>query len=292
MSEMKINGSYPEGFQFSVLMSVYYRENPAYLREAFDSVLVHQELQPDEMVLVVDGQVPGALNEIIESYQARFGEVLRVYRLAVNSGLGKALNYGLEKCSYPLIARADSDDINDPRRFKEQVERFRQDPALAVLGTCVDEFDQDNRWPRYEKKMPFSHVDIVKMAKFRNPIMHMSVMFKKEAVTGAGGYQHLPYLEDYYLWVRALSKGYKFANLDKCLVHVRVGNNMLKRRSSREYLTSWSTLGRFMKTNRMINLIEYWRNMLSIYVFIYMPVPAKKAIYKVFLRNSSTYAQN
>ena len=45
----------------------------------------------------------------------------------------------------------------------------------------------------------------------------MTVMYKKSAVLDAGSYEHLPYTEDFYLWLRAMNKGYKFANIDKVL---------------------------------------------------------------------------
>ena len=33
------------------------------------------------------------------------------------------------------------------------------------------------------------------------------VMFRKSAVLAAGGYQHFPLFEDYYLWIRMLMNG-------------------------------------------------------------------------------------
>ncbi|WP_368077322.1 glycosyltransferase, partial [uncultured Duncaniella sp.] len=39
---------------FSVLMSLYYKERPDYLRQSLDSVF-NQTLPPDEVVMVEDG---------------------------------------------------------------------------------------------------------------------------------------------------------------------------------------------------------------------------------------------
>ncbi|MBU3172984.1 glycosyltransferase [Clostridium estertheticum] len=274
-----------EECKFSVLMSVYHEENPNYFKEALDSILVSQTLKPNEFVLVVDGPVSNDLNIIINEYEKNNQGILRVYRLESNVGLGKALNYGLNKCTYNLVARADSDDINVPERFQLQINRFKNDNSIDVLGTFIDEFNDDYTSPINYKKMPLEHDELCKMAKQRNPINHMSVMFKKKAIIDAGAYKHLPCLEDYYLWIRVLVSKGKLENLDKYLVHVRVGNGMLHRRSNKEYIPSWKILNKYMKNKKIINSIEHARNILSIYAFIYMPVSLKRIVYKVLLRN-------
>ena len=274
-----------EEYKFSVLMSVYHKENPNYFKEALDSILISQTLKPNEFVLVVDGPVNDNLNKVIDEYQKKYEKILRIYRLEKNVGLGNALNYGLSKCTYSLVARADSDDINVPERFQFQIKKFKNDNSIDVLGTCIDEFDDDYNSPINFKQMPLKQADIYRMAKMRNPINHMSVMFKKKAIIDAGEYQHLPYLEDYYLWVRVLANNGKLENLDKHLVHVRVGNGMLYRRSNKEYIPSWRVLNKYMKDKKIIGIIEYARNIISIYGFIYMPISIKKIVYKVLLRN-------
>ena len=42
--------------KFSVLMSVYHKENPEFLKEALDSV-INQTVQPTEIVIVKDGKL-------------------------------------------------------------------------------------------------------------------------------------------------------------------------------------------------------------------------------------------
>lgn len=274
-----------EEYKFSVLMAVYNKENPNYFKEALDSILINQTLKPNDFVLVVDGPVNNDLNKIINEYENNHEKILQVYRLENNVGLGKALNYGLRKCTYNLVARADSDDINASERFQFQIDKFKTDDSIDVLGTFIDEFDDECSCPINYKKMPLGHNELYKMAKKRNPINHMSVMFKKKAIINAGEYQHLPYLEDYYLWVRVLANGGKLENLDKYLVHVRVGNGMLYRRSNKEYIPSWKILNNYMKNKKIINSSEYVRNIINIYGFIYMPVSLKKIAYKVLLRN-------
>ena len=97
---------------------------------------------------------------------------------------------------------------------------------------------------------PTEHNDIVNYAKKRNPINHMTVAFKKEAVLAVGGYQHHLFMEDYNLWIRMISSGYKVANLPDILVKVRAGNSMVTRRKGLKYIKSEYKLANLkIKTN-------------------------------------------
>ena len=80
--------------KYSVLMSVYYKEKPEYLKQAIESIQA-QTLQTDDFVLVCDGPLNDALDKVISTKQQEMGEKLNVVRLAKNGGLGNALNKGI-----------------------------------------------------------------------------------------------------------------------------------------------------------------------------------------------------
>lgn len=269
---------------FSVLMSVYDKENPKYFDLALESNLINQTTVPTEMILVCDGQLNQELDDVINKYEKIFPDVLKVHRLKKNVGLGQALNIGLEKCSCEWIARSDSDDICAPNRFEKQLE-YAISFNVDIVGSDIDEFDEDWSKPIRVKRMPCLHDEILKMAKSRNPINHMSVMFKKDKITDCGSYQHLPYAEDYYLWVRAINHGAIFANIDECLVHARVGNGMEKRRGNKAYISSWKKLNQYMLSNGMINKRQKIKNIIAVRTFVYLPNGMRKLIYKYILRN-------
>lgn len=268
----------------SVLMSVYEKEKAEYLDKSIYSILVNQTQKPDEFVLVCDGPLTPELYEIIDKYECLFPNIFKTYKTELNEGLGKALNYGLSKCNNEIIIRADSDDICDPERIKVQYEYLDNHPDIAIISSYIDEFDDDWEKPKHIKYLPLSSAELAKMAKFRNPINHMAAAFRREAVLKIGSYHHLPFVEDYELWVRALINGYKLANIDKILVHARVGNGMVRRRSNKQYISSWQVLNKYMLTNRMINSIEYLRNMMAVRAFVYMPPIIKEILYNNILR--------
>ena len=123
--------------KFSVSMCVYGKDNPQWFATAVNSIL-YQTVKPDEVVLVVDGPVPEELDGIICGYEKN--PVFRVIRLEKNMGHGEARRVGLNACTHDLVALMDADDISAPDRFEKQLEAFRSDESLTMIGGRISEF--------------------------------------------------------------------------------------------------------------------------------------------------------
>lgn len=218
--------------QFSVLMSLYDKEKPEYLQQCFES-LIKQTLPADEIVLVLDGQINASLQAVVQDWQDKLP--LKVVLLPDNVGLGKALNAGLTHCEHNWIFRIDTDDICVPTRFAQQMAFIQQRPNVDVVGGQIIEFEGEIANGKKNRTVPTSHDDIIKYAKSRNPINHMTVAYRKSAVEAVGSYRHAPLFEDYDLWVRLLLNGEKFANLPDTLVYARAGKAMYERRGGVDY---------------------------------------------------------
>ncbi|EFO39590.1 TPA: glycosyltransferase [Vibrio parahaemolyticus] len=220
--------------KFSVLCSLYYREQPEFLEQCFES-LAWQTLQANEIVIVHDGPLTPYLYEALDKWKAILP--LKQVILEENVGLGEALNEGLKACSYDLILRVDTDDINHRERFKKQVEYMELNPDISAASSDVLEFEVDPQKATRIKKVP-RHPNIRKYSLKRNPMNHMATIFRKDAVIKVGSYKHHLYMEDYYLWLRLLAHGYNISNIPEPLVSARVGNGMLERRSGISYAKS------------------------------------------------------
>lgn len=218
---------------FSVLLSLYHKEKATFLRTSLDSVFAQTAL-PTEVVLVEDGPLSSELDAVVAEYAERY-EQLRVVKFAENRGLGRALNDGLNFCSYDIVARMDTDDVAKPKRFERQLNVFEEHPEYDVVGAWVDEFEGDIANVTSTRVLPESSDDIYEFAKKRNPINHPVVMFRKTAVEAAGGYKHFPLFEDYYLWVRMLLNGSKFYNIPESLLYFRSSPEMFMRRGGFSY---------------------------------------------------------
>ena len=222
---------------FSVLLSVYSKEKAAYLQEALFSI-EKQTLKPDEIILVKDGPLTEELDAAIAHFIEYSYIPYTIIPLERNVGLGEALNRGLFVCSYEWVVRMDADDIALPDRFEKQFAYLEKYPDTDILGGWICEFDCDAAQCDRERRVPSSHDEIVHFAKYRNPLNHMTVVFRKEAVLDAGGYKPMNGFEDYYLWMRMLQKGKRFANLPEVLVKVRAGRDLIRRRQGWQYAKS------------------------------------------------------
>ena len=212
---------------FSVLLAVYAKENPTLFKLSMES-LVEQTLQATEVVLVCDGPLTPELESVISEIQPKLP--LKIVKSPENMGFGKALQLGMKHCQYELIARADTDDISLPNRFEIQIPYMVSHPDLDILGTSIYEYEDDSRNVYTEKLLPLKHKDILSYAKWRNPMNHMSVVFKASAVARSGGYSNYRFAQDYHLWVSMLMAGCKFENLPNILVLVSAGRSMVAKR--------------------------------------------------------------
>lgn len=241
--------------KFTVLMSVYYKEKAEYLQLALASI-INQTVKPSEIVLVQDGKLTNELQAVITEHLQKYPDIFKTYTLQQNQGLGKALNFGMQKCSNELIARMDTDDIAEPNRFELQIKEFAQDKELMLCGGQIAEFVNKSTEITGYRNVPLKHNEILSFAKKRNPFNHMTVMFKKQAVQNVGGYADMPYFEDYWLWSRILKSGYKTKNIDQVLVRVRAGQDMIARRGGLNYAKCIIRFERALHKIGIINIAE------------------------------------
>ncbi|QHM71581.1 glycosyltransferase [Mixta intestinalis] len=233
-----------KNIQYSVLMSLYYKENPGYLDKCLLS-LAEQTILPAQVVIVYDGNISNELNMVVHKWMDQLN--IDIIQLNKNVGLGKALNEGLRHCNYDLIGRMDTDDICLPKRFEIQLEAFEKDPMLSIHGGYIAEFNSIIEQQTGLRKVPLDNEDIIRFCRLKNPFNHMTVMFRKKVIEEIGGYRHHLFMEDYNLWIRLLSSGFKGRNVDQVLVYARAGDAMLKRRKGLQYVKSEWQLARLKK---------------------------------------------
>lgn len=271
--------------KYSVLMAVCGKDDPDYLPAALRSIYEDQTRKPDEIVIVFDGPLTERQYQIFELFQKDKAEIVTYCPQERNSGLGEALRIGSNYCTGDYIFRMDSDDISDSERFERQIEYLEQHPDIDVLGTDIAEFDRSFDEKKRIRICPTEHGDIVKRAKTRNPMNHVSVCIKRSALEHAGGYENLLLLEDYYLWLKMIVSGCKLANIHESLVYVRVGGGFHSKRGSKERVDGWKVLQRYMLDHGMIGKIQAIRNILYINVFVRISPKVKKMLYDRFLRD-------
>lgn len=272
----------PSTTEFSVLMSLYARETASSLACAFGS-LAKQTLSPTEVILVIDGPIGKELELVVQRYLTVLP--LKVIRLPKNVGLATALNAGLKHCSHDLVARFDTDDWCSPERFNAQCGWMDGHADVDVLGTWIAEFEIDPKVTSGLRKVPLTHAQIVRFAHARNPMNHMSVMYRKAAVNSVGAYQELDLMEDYWLWVRMINHGSKFANLAQVFVHARAGAGLLERRGGMRYVKSEIKAQRLFLAVGFISLPRAVFNLILRVLPRLVPGPVRGLLYRVALRS-------
>ena len=123
---------------FSILISVYFREQSYFLKQCLKSIWEEQSLKPSEIVLVKDGPLNEELENVIKEYISC--APLKVISLPKNMGLGIALREGLKYCSHEFVIRMDSDDISTPDRFEKQLAFMESNPQISAASGTVQEF--------------------------------------------------------------------------------------------------------------------------------------------------------
>lgn len=269
--------------KYSVLMSLYKKEKPEYLRLAIDS-MINQTVKPNEIIIVEDGPLTDELYAVLDEYEMRDSQIILRYKNQTNLGLGLALNNGLRISHNELVARMDTDDISKPDRCEKQLSVFESDPELAVVGTWVDEFYTTPDKVISTRVVPCKYEEIYEFAKKRSAFNHPTVMYRKSKVLEQGGYNDLRRNQDVDLFGRMLFSGCKAKNIGESLLLFRSNNDLAKRRKS------WSNTKSYIKTIK--NFWEMGYSSFYDYITIaiaqtsmfLMPVSLQRWIYKQFLR--------
>ena len=266
---------------FSVLMSVYKKEEPQNLAKSLDSIL-NQTIKPDEIVLVEDGKLGIKLENVVKKYEKE-NTNLRVIRFKTNRGLGIALRDGVLKCKNEIIFRMDTDDISQKNRFEKQLDALSKTKA-DVVGSNIEEYDASMTRKTGERIVPELNEDILKVIKTRNPFNHMTVVFKKQKVLAAGNYDQMNGFEDYYLWLRMAKMGAAFYNIQENLVKVRCGREMYERRGGAKYVRNIIRFQKALLESGIVSRRQYLINIAIRTVVSCSPNWIRAKIYNNLLR--------
>lgn len=275
--------------KFSVLIPVYFKEQPIFFEKALSSVL-SQNYMPDEVVIVEDGPLTEDLYQVIEQKKTSYPNLIKTIKLEENMGVGFAMNFGLKHCKNQYIARMDTDDIAHPDRFLKQMTYLNEHPEVDIIGSFIEEFhDIPGDMKRY-REVPVDHKEIIRYAKLRCPINHVTAIFKKSMVLKAGSYTNTKNsFEDYPLWYRMIKAGARFYNFPEALVYVRIGNNMDIRRRGPEYFKHELIFFKAMRADGFITALQFYVGIAARWSTRHLPIFVLRFIYDKVLRQRPKY---
>lgn len=271
--------------KYSVLMSVYYKENPIWLKESIESML-NQTVKCDEFVIVKDGKLTNELNNIINGYVKKYRDLFKVIEIKENKGLGIALKIGLENCKNEFVARMDADDYSVPERCEKELEMFEENPDLHIIGSNIAEFTENIENVISYRRLPVNDKEIKQFSKTRNPFGHPSVMFKKSKVMEAGNYRNYYLCEDYDMWIRMIKCNANCYNFKEILVYMRISKDFYKRRGGIKYLKTILKFKKEQYKSGFYSLKDYIISSSASTVICLMPNVIRDFIYRKLLRSN------
>jgi glycosyltransferase involved in cell wall biosynthesis len=229
------------------------------IRKSINSIL-EQTYENFELIIINDGSTDGTV-DIINSISDQRIKLLT----QKNYGLPKALNTGISMAVGEYIARQDQDDISYAHRFSQQIVLLEQNANIILVGTWARIIDNSNK-KIGEHKHPITPYGIKTALLIRNPVVHSSVMFRKNVLLKSGLYDtsnNLQPPEDYELWCRLINYG-DFINIPEFLVDYFHNPNGLSKLMANKIQSNMHKIlyrnfkdYKFLDQSKLKNLIQF-----------------------------------
>jgi len=190
-----------------------------FLREAILSV-EKQTYRDFELIMVCDTDMRLALTKLIDQIAITFPYQIIDTKLR---GVAFAANLGLSAANGEFIARWDSDDLCDPCRFARQIEELSKDSSLAIIGTRVEIINERGLASKFQKfRFYETDASIRRVLKYRQPLLHSSLVFRSDVLFRNKGYLYGHTSEDHELFIRiARDNSLKFKNISDVKTYYR-----------------------------------------------------------------------
>lgn len=222
----------------SVIMSTY-NETREELQKSIESIL-RQTYKNIEFIIVVDNPQNESIKKIVNNYK-NLDFRIKVINNNVNLGLAASLNKAVNLAKGEFIARMDADDISSIDRIEKQIE-FINDNNLDMVASNRIDIDIRGNVLSYKSKLPTQN-NIKRLLPIGNFITHPTVIVKTSIIKNLSGYRNFGSAQDYDLWLRILSSGYKIGIIDEPLVFYRVRENSISNSNKyKQYL-----IGKYQK---------------------------------------------
>ena len=218
----------------SVLMGIYNCADT--LEEAVDCI-VNQTYTNWELIMCDDCSTDNTYQVACEI--AAKDNRIRVIRNEKNLTLAPTLNNCLAEARGEYCARMDGDDRCAVDRFEKEVNYLKCHPEIAVVSCNMALYDENGiygevKYPEYPQKEHFVQF---------SPICHAGSMSRTEVLRELNGYRtdkSVERIEDYDLWFRMYSMGYKAYGIQETLYSMREGRNAIKRKKLKYRVTEYN----------------------------------------------------
>jgi len=192
------------------------------LQKTLGSVV--EEVQVD-VVVIDDGS-----KEKPDKSKIKFQGNIFFKFLSINSGIGIALNKGLEfalENKYEYIGRLDCGDLCYKNKFTKQLDYLSKNKDIKLLGSWVRVIDEKGNF-KYNLKHPTSYITIKKKMYLNSMFVHPTVIFRSEILSKTGNYpfKYRRAAQDYAFFFNII-KHYKAENYPEILLDYVMSNRSI-----------------------------------------------------------------
>lgn len=170
------------------------------VRAAAESTL--RSMPKDSELVVIDDASSDRTSAILESIPDRR---IRVIRAATNRGVARTLQQAMRISDSEYVARMDADDYSLPWRFRKAIKPLEAGLADLSFSTVIVFSKQ---WLRPTLPVRISPEAMGLHLLLVNPVAHPTMVGRRSVIESVGGYRSVP-SEDYDLWMRVASAGYR-----------------------------------------------------------------------------------
>lgn len=228
--------------QVTIIMATYNRAH--FILETLKSVQV-QTFVNWECLIIDDGGTDNTLEVItpLLEQDSRFQFIKR--QVTYMKGLPGCRNYGLDLAKGDYIIFFDDDDIAHPQNLECCVEELAKDSiwfCRYIREVFFEDFDYNFDYSKDYTSFYIDKKDIEQMLNNKLQFNSCAVMWKKQCFEKHRYVEHLMYAEEWELYSRIVSSGFKGISINKSLFYGRkhyhsntgefYGNNPVRRKSN------------------------------------------------------------
>lgn len=200
-------------------MSVY-NEPIEWIEQSIQSIQ-NQTFENFEFIIINDNPANPEIKELLRRYSAEDRRIILIENKE-NIGLTKSLNVGIRASKGKYIARMDADDISMPTRFQVQYDYMESHSDIDVCGTWAIQFGDISMFSSKKLKTPVTDDEIRIQALVYNPMIHPSVFLRRERLPERLYNEEFKKAQDYALWAKLITKGFKLHNIPEYLIKYRI----------------------------------------------------------------------
>ena len=259
--------------KIAVIMSVFNEKNE-YLTLSIESIL-NQTYKEFDFIIVDDG-TSKENKEIIKKYRLQDERII-VIENKENIGLVKSLNKAINYTNAKYIARMDSDDVSHSDRLEKQLKYMEKNKQYTLIGTRCNYMNNNGV---YMQSKFYGEVSKEMLAKFC-VFFHPSIMVNTSILKKVHGYDNYLRNEDYALYFKLYTLGYKGYVIKDVLLDYRQDMNSFKRKKYADRIIEAKIRKKYLK---ILNISYIKRVIYTIKPLVAGCVPGKVMyLYKKYI---------